>query len=475
MIRYCFSPISDADSLDYHLGGVLDIVRSQELYVRTDEWHHFRLISLGEMINFYGLLFYSLNFGQLFQVLAISNILIIFSILNNNYKINYLIIFSFPLFASLLLSSKHLLIVSNYYLIIFSVILLKDKLLKYTLFALLILTLAPLGFKHSYLIYSLPLWILIFLNYKKEINIFKYVYLSTVIFLLIPFIYYFKNFLHYGDPITPFLEFMKANPNINIIDFANELRYSSKVFAIYEFPFIPVIHSLPFKLSEITLLTSPLLFISYLVVYKFKSNKNLFIYILVVFILLFLSGKSQSRYFIDLYLLCVIIFLLNINFYKEKIVFKSIIIFMIPYAFLTLLMIFYGIYSLSLPIFNEAKLTNNLNKKSHNYEIINWVNSEVSSDDIVLYYRSVRSKAYQNHNFLFYGKIDFTLEDFKKITKKNKITKIVLKNDINSELIESTKNCKYVKKKEFNLRNTRNPFNKKSMDYIYLIDGRCIL
>ena len=133
---------------------------------------------------------------------------------------------------------------------------------------------------------------------------------------------------------------MKANPNINIIDFANELRYSSKVFAIYEFPFIPVIHSLPFKLSEITLLTSPLLFISYLVVYKFKSNKNLFFYILVVFILLFLSGKSQSRYFIDLYLLCVIIFLLNINFYKEKIVFKSIIIFMIPYAFLTLLMIF---------------------------------------------------------------------------------------------------------------------------------------
>ena len=50
---------------------------------------------------------------------------------------------------------------------------------------------------------------------------------------------------------------------------------------------------------------------------------------------------------------------------------------MLPYAFLTLLMIFYGIYSLSLPTLDEVKLTKNMNEKSHNYEIINWINSEV--------------------------------------------------------------------------------------------------
>ena len=119
IIGYCFSPISDADLLDYHLGGPLDIIRNQELMPKIDEWYHFRLIGLGEMINFYGLLFYSKNFGQLFQVLAFSNILIIFKVLNKNYKFNYLILLSFPLFASLLLSAKHILIVSNFYLIIF--------------------------------------------------------------------------------------------------------------------------------------------------------------------------------------------------------------------------------------------------------------------------------------------------------------------------------------------------------------------
>ncbi len=474
-ILYCFSPISDADSLDYHLGGVLDIIKNQEFKLRTDEWHHFRLISLGEMINFYGLLFYSLNFGQLFQILAISNILIIFSILNNNYKINYLVLLSFPLFASLLLSAKQLLIVSNCYLIIFSIILIKDKLLNYTIFALLLLTLSPLGFKHSYLIYSLPIWIVIFINYRNQINFFKYLYLSFLIFLLIPFIFYFKNFLYYGDPITPFLEFVKINPDLKVLDFANELRYSSKIFNIVEFPVVPIIHSLPFALSEITLLTSPILFFSYYIVYKIKDNKVVFVYICIVFILLFFSGKSQSRYFLDLYLLCAIIFLININHYKNKIISKLIIISMLPYAFLTLLMIFYGVYSLSLPTLDEVKLTKNMNEKSHNYEIINWINSEVTSDDLVLYYRSIRSKSYQNHNFLFYNQSEFTLDDFRKITKNNNVTKIVLTNGSSRELIDSVKNCKYLEKKKFNLRNTRNPFNKKSMDYIYLIDSRCIL
>ena len=138
-------------------------------------------------------------------------------------------------------------------------------------------------------------------------------------------------------------------------------------------------------------------------------------------------------------------------------------------------MIFYGVYSLSIPTLDKVKLTKNLNEKSHNYEIINWINSEVTSDDLVLYYRGIRSKSYQNHNFLFYNQSEFTLDDFRKITKNNNVTKIVLTNGSSKELIDSVKNCKYFEKKKFNLRNTRNPFNKKNMGYIYLIDSRCIL
>ena len=147
---------------------------------------------------------------------------------------------------------------------------------------------------------------------------------------------------------------------------------------------------------------------------------------------------------------------------------------MLPYVFLTLSIIFYGIYTLSLPIFDDAKLINNMNIKSHNYEIINWINSEVNSNDLVLYHSFIRSKSHQNHNFLFY-KAKFTIKDFKKAAKENKVTKFVLGKESYKGLKETVKNCKYAKKKKFNLRNTRNPFNKKEMVYVYLIDSRCIL
>ena len=295
--------------------------------------------------------FYSKNFGQLFQVLAFSNILIIFKVLNKNYKFNYLILLSFPLFASLLLSAKHILIVSNFYLIIFSVILIKDKILKYTIISLIVLIISPLGFKHSYLIYSAPLWISLFLIYKKKINFLKYFSYSVIVFLTIPFVFYLKNYFHYGDPVTPFLEELRINPDLKVINFANELRYSSKVFNFFEFPFIPVMHSLPLRLGEITLLISPLLILCYIFIYQIRNNKIIFTYIIIIFLLLFLSGKSLSRFYLDFYFLCLSIFLINFNYYKNNFLIKFIKIFMLPYALLTILMIGYGIF-----FFNSANV-----------------------------------------------------------------------------------------------------------------------
>ena len=80
---------------------------------------------------------------------------------------------------------------------------------------------------------------------------------------------------------------------------------------------------------------------------------------------------------------------------------------MIPYAFLTLSMIFYGIYTLSLTTFYEPKLIQNMNKKSHNYEIINWVNSKVSANDLVLYYSTVRTNHIKIIIFYFIIKLNY--------------------------------------------------------------------
>ena len=105
---------------------------------------------------------------------------------------------------------------------------------------------------------------------------------------------------------------------MNVLNFADELRYHNKIFKVFELPFIPIIHALPYSIFEITLLTSPILFMSYHAIYKIKENKILFTYIILIFILLVLSEQTQARYYLDLYFLCVIIILININFYKKN-------------------------------------------------------------------------------------------------------------------------------------------------------------
>ena len=115
ILLFLLPQITDADSLDYHLGAPLDVIRNGGLYNRLDEWYSFRFLGLNEMLNLYGLFFYSLNFGQIFQIVAFSNLILFFKLFIKKREYIYLILFSFPLFTSILLSTKNLLIISNCY------------------------------------------------------------------------------------------------------------------------------------------------------------------------------------------------------------------------------------------------------------------------------------------------------------------------------------------------------------------------
>lgn len=473
LFLYTFSQISDADSLDYHLGGVLEIIRSNNFESRIDDWYHFRLIGLGEMINFYGLLFYSLNFGQIFQVLAISNLILILSLFNKDKKLNYLIIFSFPIIISLILSAKHMLIITNCYLLIFSLILLKEKILPKTFLAILILLLAPLGFKYTYLIYSLPLWFLVILNYKNEINIKNFIFFSFVIFIIIPGSYYLKNFIHYGDPISPFFELLKNNPNKDLIIFATDLRHSEKIFSFYELPIIPLIHMLPIHLSNVTLLVSPIVLICYFVFFQ-KENRLLICYFAIIYILLFFSEKSPSRYFLDLYFLGILFFLKNLNFYKNKFYYKYINLSLFPYAIFGIGMIFYSIFTLSASTFNKEYFKKTMNHKAHNYEFIQWINNKTNSNDILMFDTTIRSKSHQNNKMYYYIVANKSFDELKNIIKEKGITKIVVSDEIFKKKFEQFYNCKKIDSNKLN-HATRNPINsRKSIANIYLLDTRCL-
>ena len=480
LFLYTFSQVSDADSLDYHLGGVLEIIRSNNFESRIDDWYFFRLIGLGEMINLYGLFFYSLNFGQIFQVLVISNLLLILGLFNKDKKINYLIILSSPILISLMLSAKHMPLITNCYLIIFSLIILKIKFLPKTFLAILILIIAPIGFKYTYLIYSLPLWFLFIIYYKNEINIKKIILFSIVIFIFIPGSFYLKNFIHYGDPITPFFEFLKISPDKDLIFFASNIRHGSpvgKVFEFYEFPIIPIIHIIPTSLGGVTLLVSPIIIVCYFIFFKEKNNL-LFYFFIIIFILLFFSEKTSSRFFLDLYLMGVLLFLNNINYYRDKIYYKYIILSLYPYAILGIGMILYSISTLSFSTLNKENFKKTMNEKANNYEIIQWINSKTSSSDIVMFdmsSSSIRSKTHQKNKIYFYSMNNKSLKELRKIIKDNKINKIVLHEGAYKNDYEQFYKCKKIDSHQLK-HATRNPINSsKSIANIYLIDARCLL
>ena len=98
------SPASDVDSLDYHLGVPIQIIRDQ-IYKPDFYWIHSRVAGLGEFINLIGLSIGTKNLGSIIQF---SSILVLIKIyfylkIKLNSKFNfYLLIFSCPLIFTFL-------------------------------------------------------------------------------------------------------------------------------------------------------------------------------------------------------------------------------------------------------------------------------------------------------------------------------------------------------------------------------------
>jgi hypothetical protein len=474
ILLFLLPQITDADSLDYHLGAPLDVIRNGGLYNRLDEWYSFRFLGLNEMLNLYGLFFYSLNFGQIFQIVAFSNLILFFKLFIKKREYIYLILFSFPLFTSILLSTKNLLIISNCYFLVFAIYFFKIKFTKKIIFLVLILIIVPLGFKYSYLIYSLPIWIFFILLFKNKISFYKLLIHSSLIFLFFSSIVYFKNFYFYGDPLSPFFEFLKKNPDINLIKFADNVRYSLKIFSIYELPIVPFFHFIPLRLSEISLILSPVILSFYFILHYNNINQKTFALLLLsIFLIQFFSGKSLSRYFIDLYFLSLFYVLFNLNRLRFKNFFKYLLYASIPYSFLTISIILYSIISLTIPLFNNNLFKNSMYRKAHNYEIVDWVNKNVKNNEIVLYDKIIRSKTYQKHNFFYYDISSKSYDEIYNLLIENKINKLVLPKKVFNEKFKENYMCEFINRKNLN-EATRNPINsKKNVANIYILDSSC--
>lgn len=449
-------PPLDADSLDYHFSGPLEILKFEKILKPSDfYWLHFRLLSSGEMMSLLGLALGSYSFGQLIQFSGLIIILINFLYLSkrNKYKFNYFIfILSLPILISLISSHKPTLFQSS--IIFTSIVLCLDLYEKYSRLKVLIIF-ALLEFavisKISFIIPAIPVFLFalyIIISNKKIFQEFL-VLIPLSIFLLAPLP--LKNYLTWGEPLTPFYHFYDHEKQ-NYID----LWLNHLVVGEYKSSFSNIFSSIknliiPFKLSEFSQVLG-IGFLSFIfllnkkILKKILKNKfQIFLFIEIFFILisLFLIGKGRPRFYLEIYLIFGLLISINYeNIYKKYILFNYLLCLQLALVFLASII---SIYFYLPGSFNHSQYDRIMNKYSHQYEVSIWINEKTKKNSTVLY-NNLRSRHAIKRNLVSFFNYD---GDFNKFLKKNNVDYVVFNDELKTLYNYSSLCLNFVEKKRF--------------------------
>ena len=472
------APVTNADSLDYHLFVGKYIFHNGE-YPTDINYFSSRLAGAGEILTAIGLVFGSEQFGSLIQF---SGILSIFGILKKKTKnkIFFLVILSSPVLVFLVSSLKPQLfhIASN--ALIFSLFIFpekeklqgnKDYIFK-VIFSAVILTVSVQS-KFSFLLSSSMLGLLILYSsfFKKKIFSSLLIFFTFFTFFYLPILYW--KVLTYGGNIIE-LFYSPVTTNIHgYWEFRSMLKNVGSAVS-YLWIILPV---------DLKNLTQTLGFGSVLAIYallNFKKNKK---YESMVFVLSFLFvsyfiGQNTARFFLEPLIWFAIILSSVPNFTFHKI-FNLIIKFQ---AVIVLCMVSYGVFTLTPGILTKNLRDEILEKRAIGYSFFKWVNHELKNEtnkSVIYFHRQIGWTNNVNNTI----SSDFTYYIFPDYMKAEPIYKHLHKKKpsyaafagFREELI-IFKNCLknlYKYKKNVGHHATRNPFatGSKFDGHIYEIDA----
>lgn len=385
------SPVTNADSLDYHLGVAKNILKNNK-FSFSEEWFTAYQAGAGEVLISIGLVVGAEQFSSLIQF---SSILSILGVFLKFVKVNYyhknnlliiLIIFSSPIFIMLVSSAKPQLFFSALILICFS---------------LAIVNLANKEYKNNYC----DIAIISFLGFLSCIGKFSF-NLSFLLILIICFFFLLKKkILFFSLVIIIFTFFLIFIPQI--IWKYNE--YGGSFYSYFLNPF-PIhkpgllsffIHNktiqdhyryFPFFLFPIygVNITEFIGFAWILFLYFFKNYKKFHVKILffIIFSYLVLSNiyaKPSARFYVDPLLWIVFIFL------KQNLIIKNkfLKLLFLTQVFIITVIIWSSIYNLLPGSFNEQNKDKVLSDFADGYLLIKWSNLILPKDtNVVINHRS---------------------------------------------------------------------------------------
>jgi len=490
------NPITDPDSLDYHLTiPYYQIEFSNPQFSKY--WLHSQLSGSGEALMLYGVVLGAFHFSQVLQFVSL--LFIIMLILNfhikkiniNINKRNYvcLVILTMPIFLFLSATSKPQLlpIATNFFTLIFAFFYLNNVKIKNYYFAYtltIFLLFCSTQMKFSFFLSSgLITLFIIYQCFKKKIFL-KPLIIISILFLAIIIPREIYEYINFNTNII--YNFLNPVTDIHAADKMNDsLRHgtgNSRYFIFWLFAPLDLNGKLHF--GNLTYCLGPfvLYFLFNYRLDKVVIKKITFLYILYFLVALNLAqpvGRFYAEVFIWMLFFSILYSNKNNNFFKK--IFEKIIL---TYSFLFLIIL--GFMSLNLFKGNiSAKLYDQvMSNNTDGYLIYKWANEVLPDNSVII--STHRSNALYKYEVIPYEFRLFGIDNKKsneyylnEIIKKNPKFVLYKSTELNDKR-DILKNCRgelFRFKKNVGFAAGRNPFRQHKYyydGYIYKISSKQI-
>ena len=482
-------PISDPDSLDYHLT-IPYLSLLNERFVIEKEWTTSQLAGAGEALSILGLSINAYKLSSILQFIGLVSIIILILNLKINKKFFNienkifisLAILCIPSFLFLTFTAKPQLfsIASNFTAFLITFFILaneKDNKKILILFGIVsFLCLSATQYKFSfYLSSGIIIFFALYEIYKKKLIVYGLIILLVLSILVVfPREYYdytnlstniIKNFF---QPVTD--DYISQNVVTSLKHGSGNPRY----FPYWLFLPIYLGKMTPGVITEILGL-SVLIF---LINFKLKNISKIFTASVIFFIVGIFLAQPIGRFFIEPFLWLMTGSLYYLGSHKN-ILFKLFQKLIVINSLIIIIIIAVTVKSFIPGIFSIHNYKNILNKYAEGYMLYEWANKNLPKNSIVLTsHRSYLFSEYPfvSYDFRLYLSTDKQLEYFINLISNKKPTHL-LYNGIDHNLVtDILKKCRgdLVKfEKKVSKTATRNPLSRANLyydGYIYKVD-----
>ena len=395
-------PPTDADSLDYHLGIPLDILRHHHVFFHSD-WLHARLVGLGEFLNMLGLAGGTDIFGASLQFFGLMAVLMSFlSLVKSDFDriLTAMIVLGCPLMLFLIPNQKPQMLPAAATTIALLMIVRRFKSIDPVTIVLAFGSACfAMSCKYSFILSGSIVigagFVAAYQSKRSGVAIFS-VLAGLLLFFFLPCL---QKYLFYGDPFSPLLERFFVHGQVSVISFAHTLknyRDSSVIF--------PLSLILPGSMASVTTIFG---IGSFLVCAAPKVRGYSVIFIicaLIVTILMFLLGQVTSRFFLEPYFWIAAAVLTTGVFKVKSIFFKLMFVQMVCVA---------AMASFGAVVLFPGALTASLRHKvmlkcAYQYEESKWLDTFLPKNAVVL--TDLRSKSLVPREFVSSESIYFSLK-----------------------------------------------------------------